>query len=381
MDTFLDGRKTSPDPLKVESKDDVIGLVDFLTDESRRCPVVVFSLPDGEDDLGKTAIDVGKFIRHTVGCVHSVVISSTASYYLSDEITKTFLTFNGAIRTYNPKFDPDKSSPYDHPITTLSSIKRWSENTSDSDYIEFLVERVLKPSRSRDELEKDIPSYQKVKQYSLAKLRSEKNNNGTDENIKLADEELEALKQDNSEYRELLRVAEDEGKQFEQERNRWKSQYIALQTRLDAVLSQKDSEKTDIPTSVDDLEDWVEKYLVGQVAVHNRAIKAAKNSNFQNVPLIYNALLLLRDYYVPMKRNGGAKLNQSYKDKCVELGLEDQQCFNQANKAKNFDGEYFVQYDGRRCELDRHLKGSSSRIRQHSFRLYFFGMAQQIKLL
>lgn len=370
MDTFLDGGKTSPDPLKVCTKEDVIDLVDFLTDESRRCPVVVFSLPYGEDDISKAPIDIKKFIRRTVGCVHSVVITSTASYYLTDEVTKYFSTFNGAVRTYNPKFHPDYSSPFEHPITTLTSIQNWSAPTEGGDYMDFLINRVLKPTRSGEELERDIPSYQTVKQFSFAKLRSEKNNDDTDALLKYADNEIKTAEQRIAEYQELLVTAETQRDQLEQDCNRWKAQYFSLQDYVNKLIRQNTETKVNIPTDLKNFEDWVENNLQGQVVVHNRAIKAVKDTDFENKPLIYEALLLLRDYYVPMKH--GEIPQKKYLDRCAELGLDDQQCFSQLNKAKQFGHEYFVQYDGRSCELNRHLKGSSSRKRQLSFRLYYF---------
>ena len=236
--------------------------------------------------------------------------------------------------------------------------------------MDFLINRVLKPTRSREELERDIPSYQTVKQFSFDKLQSKKNSDNADAQLKSAHDEIENLKQQNAELEELFSTADKESRQHEQECNRWKAQYFSLQDRVYKLTRENTETKVSIPTDLKNFEDWVENNLQGQVVVHNRAIKAVKDTDFENKQLIYEALLLLRDYYVPMKH--GEIPQKKYLDRCAELGLDDQQCFSQPNKAKQFGHESFVQYDGRNCELNRHLKGSSSRKRQLSFRLYYF---------
>lgn len=57
--------------------------------------------------------------------------------------------------------------------------------------------------------------------------------------------------------------------------------------------------------------------------------------------------------------------------KCGALNLVDEQCFP-GNRAFQFGDTYFITYSGKKCELNRHLKGSNIRDRQKGFRLYFF---------
>lgn len=87
---------------------------------------------------------------------------------------------------------------------------------------------------------------------------------------------------------------------------------------------------------------------------------------------MYDTLKMMRDYYVPMRRSGGSDKRNSYDERLAELGLENEKCFSQENKAKKFGGTCFVHYQGQKRELDRHLKGGNSRDERHGFRLYFF---------
>jgi hypothetical protein len=108
-------------------------------------------------------------------------------------------------------------------------------------------------------------------------------------------------------------------------------------------------------------------------------VRAAKKSDFEDVGLVYRALLLLRDYYVPMKRQGGLDRKQAYDQKCQRLGIEESRSF--AGERYGEEGEaYFIQYDGRRRALDLHLKGSNSREPRFGFRLYYFwdDVSQQV---
>ena len=109
----------------------------------------------------------------------------------------------------------------------------------------------------------------------------------------------------------------------------------------------------------------------GSVVLHNRAIRAAKKSAFEDVSLVYTTLLLLRDLYVPMRREGGLEKKRGYESALAALGLEESASFA-GSRAREQGEAYFVEYGGRRRELDRHLKGSNSREERFGFRLYFF---------
>jgi len=135
------------------------------------------------------------------------------------------------------------------------------------------------------------------------------------------------------------------------------------------MLEKGRSEDVPIPESFDDIEEWARRYMAGSVLLTNRAARAARKSNFSNPPLAYRAMLVLRDFYVPMKK--GLQSRESYLAALAELGLEDSGTFG-GTRAGQFGDEYFLRHGGRRRELDRHLKGSNSRDERFGFRLYFF---------
>lgn len=170
-------------------------------------------------------------------------------------------------------------------------------------------------------------------------------------------------------------TAESEKELALDEARQIKASYMALQARVENLREQvKETQELPdaLPTSLISIQQWAENHLSGEVELHERAIKAAKISDFQDIELVYNALIVLRDFYVPMRRSGGGEKVEAYNQRLAELGLENSKCFSQENKAKNFGGTYFVRYQGNKRELDWHLKGRNSRDERHGFRLYYF---------
>jgi hypothetical protein len=107
------------------------------------------------------------------------------------------------------------------------------------------------------------------------------------------------------------------------------------------------------------------------VVVANRALRGAKASDYEDPKLAYHALLLLRDHYVPMRREGGDQLAKAYADALRALGLEEAPSIAASRLGEQGD-DYLIPYPGGKRELDRHLKKGNSRESKHCFRLYFF---------
>jgi len=374
QNAFLDGRRTSAEPWFVDTEEDVSQLVAFIKSPGRNHPVVVFALPEGSQNPDETAISVRPFLRRTVGCVHTVILSSDAAFGMTNRVGREFSVYRQAVRTYNPGFDIDRDLPTDHPLATAARIASWSE-TSAAGFTEFLIDQSLRILRPRDVLEREQPSFQHVKRIALEQARSSASDagEGDTELLRLADEELKAAKQEAETSLEMAVNADVERQQALSELRQIKSSYVALQARLESILSQQPARAAPLkPESLENIEDWARTHLSGQVELHPKAVKAARDSDFKDVALIYDALLMMRDLYVPMKREGGIERKRAFDHRLAELGLENTPCFVQENKAKSFGGTYFVRYQDSIRELDMHLKGSNSRDGRLGFRLYYF---------
>lgn len=385
QEAMLDGRRIGPDPWFVNSRQDVQELVSFILDKARQHPIVVFSLPEGSDNPGETIISVNDYYRRTVGFVHAVIITSDASFLLTDHLGKEFAVFRQAIRTFNPGFDLAEDLWSDHPLASSDRIKGWSENQDDT-FVDFLVQQSLRLTRPRDELEQKHPPFQRILQLSAEQARSKAQSEGKDDKalLELALQEKDASKKEAEESLDLAISAEEEKNQVLNEIRQIKASYHSLQVRLEALQKAQSAANSDelvIPKSLTEIREWAQTHLSGDVEMHERAIKSASNSDFQDASLVYQSLLILRDFYVPMRRSGGAEKLEAFRQRLAEFGLEETQCFAQKNKARNFGGSYFVDYQGEKRELDRHLKGGTSREERFGFRLYFFWDAETSRVV
>ena len=375
QESFLDDRPVTAEPWLIDDEASVNELVRFLNWPGREHPVVVFATEEHSDDPNSTIIQAKGFIRRTAGYVHTAVITGSASYLLTDAVGKSRSVFQQAVRTYYPGFGQGSSAPSDHPVATAATITNWEDGRSES-FENFLVQQSLRLLSARQVLEEKHPPFHHIKALAArqAREKAKEAGEGDAELVQLYESELEAAHKQMQESLDLATTADRDKEQAIADLRQTKASFMALQARLIALQQIQSAQEatTSIPESLEALESWAEKNLSGEVVLHERAIKAARSSGFQDVAQIYKILLLLRDYYVPMRKINGADLKKAFEDQLAQLHLENTRCFTQDNRAKNFGGEYFVTYQGERRELDWHLKGSNSRDGQRGFRLYYF---------
>jgi hypothetical protein len=374
LPTYLDRRRIYADAWIIEAESDVDELVEFLQNPGRNHPVVLFSLPEGSDNPEETSLDVRSFIRRTAGFVHSAIVTSDASYALTDRLGRDFTVYRQAVRTFYPGFDPSNDLPTDHPVATGMRISGWGDGGGRS-FHDFLVQQSLRITRPHDVLEREQPSYQHVKRIAAQTAREAAKLSGQTETalLHLMEEELRAAKGEVEASLQLAINAEAERDQMASELRQMKAGYAALQSRLNRALAATPAVVgPPLPTKLDEIENWAQMELSGQVELHRRAVKALRDSDFQDVALVRDALLMMRDFYVPMRRSGGNELRNAFNQRLATLGLQNTKCFSQENRAKNFGGDYFVSYQENSRELDWHLKGSNARDARTGFRLYYF---------
>jgi hypothetical protein len=342
--------------------------------------VIVVSIGDKDGRDGRGAIDADDLARLTIGAAHVATLTGDASYALTDRVGKEFSVFHRAIRTYRPKFDINKDVPTEHPIALPGSIEEWADGGAIA-FKRFLVERALRDTVVGIDIYQQLPSYADIHAQALKQRRAKASIAGASdkEMLSLAIEENDSLRckleDEKKTYDGLLQLAEGDRKQLEKERDEARSNYRSLQARLThleaALHATGKQEDTPTPNTFDGLEEWCTNYLSGRVFVMPRAYRVAVKSAFENPTLAYKTLLILRDFYVPMKIEGGLEMKEAYGKQLALLGLEDSQSFSGSRAGEQGD-EYKVMYNGRPRYLDRHIKGSSSREGRFGFRLYFF---------
>jgi hypothetical protein len=374
----LDGRELNERPWRIECRDDVLELVSFLRDPARRRPLFLVSETlDGEP----SPVSAEGLSRMLLGAAHVASISGEASFELSDMLGKEFSVFGGAVRTYRAGFDPDSDQPSVHPLALFDTIVGWPNGGAEA-FQRFLVAQALRDSVARrQDMEHELPSFATVQAFAQRQSHAKALKEGLSDSelLKMALEDIESLKRSLVEERDtgrgLLDAADRERDEAIKNRDEAKAEAANLRSRIvlleHALEQQNFNEEIIIPNSFDELEHWVNRHLSGSVVVLNRAYRAAKKSTFENPELAYETLLILKNLYVPMRRQGGLDRRDEYHRALQEHGLEEAPTFA-AERAGEYGDEYFVTYGGRRRELDHHIKGSNARDERRGFRLYFF---------
>jgi len=381
QEAHLDGRPVSIEPWVIEDESSVDDLVAMLRDRHRQSDVIVFSLPEDSENPLETIVSARQIAKSTIGVAHVVIITGPASFYLSDRVGKEFSVFRQAVRTYKVGFDPAEDEPFNHPLALPQRITTWPDGGG-SAFEAFLIDRVLAASVNTRDYEHKLPSFTTVRRAAAEIRIASAREAGSSETdlLKIADEEILNLRKFLDEERQtsagLWKVAEEERDQALAEAQQVKETNSHLRYRIERLEQQLIAKggaaaETPIPDNLSSFENWCRTYLAGYVEIHNRAYQGIKKSEYDDISLIYRSLLVLRDYYVTMKRHGGLDKKRSYEEACQALGLEEAPTFSGPRAGE--EGEiYFIRYAGRRVELDRHLKKGNSREPRHCFRLYFF---------
>lgn len=377
---FLDEHRVSQKAWAINSDNGVDSLVDLLENRGRTRPVIVVALGDDDGNDGHGIVNADEIARLTLGAAHVVTLTTDAAYALTDKVGKEFSVFRQAVRTYRPGFDSFEDSPTDHPVALPRNIAEWTEGGAKG-FQRFLVERVLRDTVVGVDIYRELPSFADIHAKALSQKRAKASMAGASDKelLSIALEENDSLRrklEDEKEtYDGLLLSAENERKQIDAERVQARNEIRSMEARLmhlESALSESGRrEDVPIPDSFEGLEGWCNNYLSGKVHVVSRAFRTASKSDFEKPDLAYKTLLILRDYFVPMKREGGLDKKETYERALVEFGLEDSPSFAGPRAGEQGD-EYKVNYNGRPRYLDRHIKGSNSRDERYGFRLYFF---------
>ena len=373
----LDGIETDLTAQAVDTPDETRSLLALLTDVERKVPVIGIST-DVTSDGELSLIDANRLANEVFAVGHVRLLSRSASFALTDALGKRFSTFSGAVRIWWPNMQIEQDDPYDHPLWLADRIRA---DTTRSIF-KTIVDRVLRSSAGRRDAENAIPSFAEVRR-AAATFRREKavadNSRAADDILPLYEAEnlrlLEEIKELRSEHAELLALADEDRQGAVADRDAARSEIYVLRARVaemeNALRSKEQKPDVHIPDTFEKLEAWSKIHVENTTILLPRALNSAKKSLFENPALAYRALLLLHEVYVPMRRSGSQALKDRWDSALRQLGLECSPTHSSTRAGENAS-DYFVTYEGRRMEIDMHLKGSSSRDPRYCFRLYFF---------
>ena len=279
---------------------------------------------------------------------------------------------------YRPGFSRWRDSPRRHPLYLPEWVER--QQGGANQFASWLVNQLLALTVTSPDREEEVPSFSAVRQAVAQRERAKLVEHGgsqmellqlfEDDNRRLATE----LDDQRQQFESQLRAVEGERDFAEQQVDELRSEAFNLRERIRALQARASAAsaseaKTPIPASLDGFEGWCREHLSGVVTLHSRAYRGVEKSKFSEPSLIYRALLLLRDYYVPMRRQGGRDLVAAYERARQELQLEDAPV---GSATRTHREQYTVMHDGKPRTLDNHLKRGTKPDDGKTFRLYYF---------
>ena len=370
----LDGIPILGRPVLLSNEDDIDHLVALIENPDRCADVILFSLPSRSNNPNETAADANEFHRSVRGLAHTFVVTADASFKLTKKLGKEFSVFHQSVRIYHPKFNHEKSDPYDHPLITAARIANWGGQGAKS-FVTWLINQTIQSSAFSPSREERLPSFNTIRRMATQAAREQLKESGASDTelLSMYEEDNNLLRREIAEQKEehetLLELAEQERDAAIQEAAAAKARLLDLRNRIRQLEKQQPAPiEPPIPQNFENFADWAKQYL-SSVEIHPRALQTIKRTDFADAPLAYRALLLLDRYYVPMRIEGGATRKTAFDNALAELRLTE----SKTGVGPDIDpGLYTVVYGNGRRALDRHLQGSNSRLRQHAFRVYFF---------
>ena len=376
MPAQVDGRPLSTSAWRIHDARTLTQLVDFLLNPKRQRSVIVVTSPLNGDI---PAVEPNHLANSLIGVAHVVFLTDEASFLLTEALGREFSVFGGAIRTYRTGFFPDVDQPSSHPLALYDRIRN-SPNGAQA-FRDFVVGKTMDTYLSSRHLSDELPSFGSIRAIAAGKEQEELRQKGASdsellqlalaENDKLR-HELDDEKADSS---SLIALAEYEHDVVQSKLDQSRQVNFSLRTRIESLKSELSTlgydKDEDIPITLDDVESWCEGNLGESIFMLNRAYRGLKKSKFEDIGLIYKALILLRDHYVQARRTSNREQMLAFEEACGGLGLEEAESISR-NRAGEEGESYFVNYQGDRVLLDRHLKKGDARDSRYCFRLYFY---------
>jgi hypothetical protein len=356
-------------PWRVVTSDDVDDLIALLDDPARKLPLV--AIADGVNR--ERFADPEAVARRLAGASHVVSLDSEATWELTRRIGKALSVFDGAARFYRIGFQSDQSDPFEHPLWMTR------DGTSPEGRADLVVARVLAASVNTGRKD-DYPRFNTIRQAVAAKAIEARRSTASDtdlshlfeeENQRLA-EEVKSLRH---EFDQWLEDTDASRVETEGELGELKSELARARAQNDVLRAALDTGGTGATreplNDLGEFEQWARKNLSTNVWIAPKAIKEMeKNGIFEDAALLGEALYMLDEHYVPMRRDPSPERRSAYEGRLQELSCLDQPCFGEKNTIKGFPA-YGVTYQGERCWCDSHIKFGGGTDPRRFFRIYY----------
>lgn len=353
------GSRLAAEPIRILDFDDLAGLLDELLNQNRWWNVIVVSETHSE---GGDAF-AEKLQRGLTGVSNVYVLPADLEREFIGRVGKSFNVWGGAARTFRPGFDPASAEPFGHPVISRGQLYRAPQ---------VLGYDAFEATTRRKALRKHVPAYIDVQKQMRAAQSRDADDNGVVSQAEL----VEALRREVRAGEEATNLAEELGAQAEQDRDQAIVQLDSERARNIALMHRiREYEATGVtpdilvaPSTYEELIHHIDDKLSNRLLLTPRARRSLKDAKFQKIDTVYQALIALYSYYVPMKLGEIDRLE--YISFLGKHGLEDAPSIA-LSEAGKFGEEYYARRGAQKVFVDRHLKKGVAHDEARSLRVYF----------
>lgn len=356
------GRKLADVPRILRGENDAQDLCDHLEDPERRLPIIVVTLPEGEDSV--PLINDVEVARALTGLARVVRVPAELTWVLTKRFGKFRAAFDGSVRAYLPGFS-SADDPYRHRLFLAAWLKD-GMNAADCGLWLRRVAADLSVTSTR--LGKDVLEFaalrtasRRLRKDSLAEQKAP-----DAELLALAQELIDGLeKQLNEKEKEIgdyvaeVESAEDRAKAAEQEN---RSLLFKIRQLQDALSHEGDGSTAEqpLPQNWSEFSDWLDQTFPDRIVLTPAARRLVRNAEFEGVETVARAITWLATDQHQRRLNGGG----STRDEVIESGILNAYCGGDT---------YETIWQGRRYEVDQHVKnGGNSHDPKRCLRIYYF---------
>jgi hypothetical protein len=370
VDLECQGEALSGSPVEIVIKDEVDQLVSLIESERRALPVIVVSGTDPADG-SRYLLDVERLAANLAGLALVFCIPYETAYELTKRIDKQWSVFSGAVRTYRPGFDRTTQTPFDHPLIVGHRLLgegngAWA--------VERLCQEVARASVEPADIFTRFPQFHDLK-ATLVRLHTEhqlQTEMAAPARAPLLERQIETLQGQVEQALNQAVEAEEEARRARADLIESRVLNTALQARVEALEAvAKCGNQTVLPSarpgSYAELPGWVAENFPDRLALSMKARRALAGSVYKDCNLVCDALELMAQHYVDMKRYGG---RSEFEDRLRALKLKDEAVSATPAKLQN-DQQYWCRHEGRHLFTERHLKKGNSRDPQECLRIYY----------
>jgi hypothetical protein len=336
--------------------------MDFLLDSDRIIPIIAITKAAHNDAPALSPILISKSLA---GLAQVVLLESDACWSLTESIGKVRSVFGGAVRVYMPDFS-EHCDPYLHRLELAEHLKSIDGPKSCA---RWLRKAIARDSIQRHHLGRDILTFSSIRTQYASKLKDDLDQTGANDREQLfaANKVIGDLQAELHEEKKHILYFDAEHKSAEERANFAEYQLRSALSRiqyLEAAIESRSpasNENESEPKDFKSISDWVDKCLVGKLALTSAARKGIRNPEFREFPLILRCLKWLAQQARDRRLNSG---EGSLRDTPIEPGVYNSPCGNDS---------YDVSWQGRNHKADWHIKNNgNTRDPSRCLRIYYF---------